>query len=358
MFIVDAHLDLAYAALNFDRDLRQPLDVVRRREPADPGQRGIATVTFPALQEAGVGLIFGTLFVLPANNPIAALTETAAYNTPDEAHQQAMAQLDYYHRLADADDSLRLVGDLASLAEVVASHQAEGEEKRPLLGIVPLMEGADPIRRPEEAELWYERGLRLVGLAWDDTRYAAGAWRGNGGLTGEGQQLLETLADWGFIVDLTHLSEKASHEVMDRYEGTIVATHNNARALVSGERHFSDEQIRRLGEERDGMIGVVLYNRFLREGYSKGDPKEQVTLDHVVDHIDHICQLLGNADHVGIGSDFDGGFGAADIPAELDSVTDLPLLATRLQDRGYTAEQINGIMGGNWLTLLRHTWAA
>jgi membrane dipeptidase len=353
MFIVDAHLDLAYSAVNFNRDLRQPLAVVRRQE-LDPGPRGITTVTFPELQRGGVGLIFGTLFVLPAESAVTGLGDVVTYATPDEAHQQAMTQLDYYRNLADAGEQLRLVGDRAALEEVVASHQNEGAA--PLLGIVPLMEGADPIREPEEAELWYERGLRLVGLAWDDTRYAAGAWRGSGGLTEDGQRLLELMADLGFIVDLTHLSEKASHQVMDRYEGPVVATHNNARALVPGERHFSDEQIRRLGQERDGMIGVVLYNRFLRAGHSKGDPKELVTLDHVVDHIDHICQLLGNAGHVGIGSDFDGGFGAADIPAEMDSAADLPLLAGRLQARGYTPENIEAIMGGNWLAFLRRVW--
>ena len=355
MFIVDAHLDLAYTAVNFNRDLRQPLATVRQHEP-NPGPRGITTATFPELQRGGVGLIFGTLFVLPANAPIPGLTDALTYQTQAEAHQQAMTQLDYYHRIADESDYIQLVGDLASLEAVIASHQTKAAP--PLLGIVPLMEGADPIRDPAEVELWYERGVRLIGPAWDDTRYAAGAWRDGGGLTKDGYHLLERLAEFGFIVDLTHLSEKGSHQVMDRYEGPIVATHSNARALVPGERHLSDEQISRLGQERQGMIGVVLYNRFLKAGHDKGDPKELVTLDHVVDHIDHICQLLGNADHVGIGSDFDGGFGAADIPAEMDSVADLPLLADRLQTRGYTAEQINAIMGGNWLTFLRRAWAS
>jgi membrane dipeptidase len=353
MFIVDAHLDLAYTAVNFNRDLRQPLTAVRQTEPK-PGPRGITTATFPELQRGGVGLIFGTLFVLPATTPIPGLTNALTYRTPAEAHQQAMTQLDYYHRTADETSYVRLVGDLAGLEAVVASHQTAGAER--LLGIVPLMEGADPIREPAEVEMWYERGLRLVGPAWDDTRYAAGAWRGRGGLTKDGEHLLERLAEFGFIVDLTHLSEKASHQVMDRYEGPVVATHSNARALVPDERHFSDEQIRRLGQERQGMIGVVLYNRFLKAGHGKGDPKELVTLDHVVDHIDHICQVLGNADHVGIGSDFDGGFGAADIPAEMDSAADLPLLADRLQARGYTAVQIQAIMGGNWLAFLHRVW--
>lgn len=353
MFIVDAHLDIAYNALNFGRDLRHSLSELRQAEKGKDSQRGIATVALPELQRAGVGLVFGTLFVAPATSPIARSDEIKAYHDADEAHQLAMAQLDYYHRLADEEARIRLVGDLAALDEVVASHRPD-HEGDPLLGIVPLMEGADPIRRPQEAEAWYERGLRLVGLAWDDTRYAAGAWRGSGGLTDDGYRLLEVMADLGLVLDLTHMSEEATLQALDRYEGSIVATHSNARALVPGQRQLSDDQIRRLGE-RDGVVGVVLYNVFLRSGHHKGGAKEDVTLDHVVAHIDHVCQVLGDAKHVGIGSDLDGGFGAVDVPAELDSVADLPLVVDRLRDRGYEEEDVANVMGGNWLNVLRRT---
>jgi membrane dipeptidase len=81
-----------------------------------------------------------------------------------------------------------------------------------------------------------------------------------------------------------------------------------------------------------------------------------VTLDHVVAHIDHICQTIGDAAHAGIGSDLDGGFGAADIPAPLDSIADLPQIATALAAKGYSETDIAGIMGGNWVNLLRRTW--
>lgn len=352
MFIVDGHLDLAYNALNYGRTLTQPVTVIRAAEGSNP-PNGIATVSVPTLQAAGVGLVFSTLFVLPAGNPLRYNAAEQVYRDAEEAHRLAMAQLDYYHRLADAHEKVRLVGDLAALDEVVASFEAENGR---LLGLVPLMEGADPVREPAELEMWYERGLRLIGPAWDDTRYASGAWRGSRhGLTKDGYRLLEQMAEFGFILDLTHMSEKAALEALERYEGAVVATHSNARALVPGERHLNDTQIRLLGE-RDGVIGVVLYNRFLRTGHGKGDPKELVTLDHVVAHVDHICQLLGDARHVAIGSDFDGGFGAADIPAELDSVLDLPLLADKLRERGFAEADVTAVMGQNWLNVLDTAW--
>lgn len=353
MIIVDAHLDLAFNALNNGRDLRLPLAGLRGKE-AVPGSKGIATVTYPELRRGSVGLVFGTLFVTPATSPMGAGEGEIVYRNATEAHRHALAQLDYYRRMADEIDEVRLVGDLASLEEVVASHNSDQGER--LLGIVPLMEGADPVRAPEELESWYERGLRLIGPAWDDTRYSAGAWRdGRAGLTREGYRLLEVMADFPFILDLTHMSEKASLEALERYEGPVVATHSNARALVPGERQLSDLQIRSLGE-RGGVIGVVLYNAFLRANQRMGDPRQKVTLDHVIAHVDYICQLLGNADHVGIGSDFDGGFGADDIPLEMDSVADFPMIAAKLLERGFAAEDVAKIMGGNWINVLRRTF--
>jgi membrane dipeptidase len=354
MLIADAHLDLAYNVLEHGRDLTQPLAAIRTAEKGH-GRNGIATVTLPELQKGNVGLVFGTIFVMPAASHLAAIGTKVGYKNTGEAHRQGMAQLDYYHRLADEQSNVRLVTDLNSLEEVVKSFENETNH---LLGIVPLMEGADPIREPAEAELWYERGLRLIGLAWDDTRYASGAWRGSKhGLTKEGRQLLEVMANFGFILDLTHMSEKASLEALDSYPGTIVATHSNARALVPGERQLSDSQIRLIGE-RNGVIGVVLSNSFLKAGHRKGERKELVTLDQVAAHIDHICQLTGSATYVGIGSDLDGGFGTADIPHELDSVADLSKIGDKLLERGYAQSDVENIMGGNWLTLLRRTFSS
>ena len=353
MFIVDAHLDLAYNALQKRRDPRRKLAELRAAE-APEFKRGIPTVSFSAMRRAGVGLVFATLFNSPQDDPFPdGSDEDERYTTPEEAHRLGMQQVDFYRRLVDEDESLRLVTDKATLEEVVASHR--GERARPLLGLLLLMEGADHIRAPEETELWRDAGVRVIGPAWDDTRYCDGAWRGSKrGLSLDGRRLLDVMADLGLILDLTHMSEMAALQALDAYAGPVVATHANARVLVPTERQLSDQQIRLIGE-RDGVIGCVLFNAFLRAGYRKGDSKELVTLDHIVAHIDHVCQLIGDARHAGIGSDLDGGFGAADIPTPLGSIADLPLIAGALRDKGYSEDDVTGIMGGNWVDLLRRT---
>ncbi len=350
MFIVDAHLDLAYNALEFGRDLTRPVAALRKTEARRPAGDGPITVTFPSLRDAGVGLIFGTIFVEPFDRrkPGRKLT----YRNEQEAHRLAMRELDYYRRMVDKLEYLKLVGDVAALDAIVSEPADPGERQ---VGIVPLMEGADPIREPAEVELWYERGVRIIGPAWDDTRYAGGAWRSGGGFTPAGLELMERMAELGMILDVTHLSETACFEALDRYQGAIAATHCNARALVPMERHLSDTQIRRLAE-RSAVIGIVLFNRFLKRGYEFTDPRESVTLEHVVAHIDHICQLLGDAGHLGLGSDFDGGFGAQHVPVELGSVSDIGKIALALRERGYAEGDIRSIMGLNWLRFLRESW--
>ena len=101
------------------------------------------------------------------------------------------------------------------------------------------------------------------------------------------------------------------------------------------------------------MAGIVVKNRFLKAGYTRTDPKETVQRSDGVAHIDYVCQLLGDAAHVGIGSDFDGGFGREHIPTEMDTIADLRLIAPALRERGYGEEDISNIMGGNWMARLR-----
>ncbi|MDT8306666.1 MAG: membrane dipeptidase, partial [Anaerolineae bacterium] len=207
MFIIDAHHDLAYNAIRYNREVRLPLTDLRERERKTPAE-GVPTVSIPTLLEGRIGLIFGTLFSMPIQrNVFMPDNKKLVYENPDQAHAVALAQLDFYQRLADEVEQIRLVRNLPELEEVVASH-VEGEDG--LLGIVALMEGADPVREPAELEEWYERGVRLIGPAWDDTRYAGGAWREGSGFTREGFALMEGMADLGFILDITHLSDKAA----------------------------------------------------------------------------------------------------------------------------------------------------
>ena len=357
--IIDAHLDLAYNHLGFGRDLTLSVADIRHKERRlRPNPAGIITTTLPALREGNVGLVFATLFTLPiryATN--SGVSEAVVYKDADSAYTAALRQLDYYHRLADEIEYVRLVTDLSTLNEVVESHKPRDDEQEPerLLGLVPLMEGADPVRAPEELEEWFGRGLRLIGPAWTNTRYAAGAWDGREGFTKEGFGLMEVMADMGFILDITHLSEKASFEALERYEGPIVATHCNARDLVPGERQLNNSQLRTLAE-RGGVSGIVLCNSFLRRGHGKSDDRERVPIDYIVAHIDHVCQVTGSADHVGIGSDMDGGFGLLNTPFGIDSSADLHKIGTALKERGFETDHIDQIMSGNWLRILRGAW--
>jgi membrane dipeptidase len=118
------------------------------------------------------------------------------------------------------------------------------------------------------------------------------------------------------------------------------------------DRQLTEQAIDRIAE-RGGVIGVVPYNKFLMGEWRPGDHRALVTMDHIVTQIDHICQRLGTSSHVGIGTDFDGGFGLDKIPAELDSIADLGLIGEALGTRGYSQEDVEGILGTNWLSILR-----
>jgi len=132
----------------------------------------------------------------------------------------------------------------------------------------------------------------------------------------------------------------------------LLASHSNPRGVVPGDRQLSDALIAGIAE-REGVIGIVPYNGFLRRDWRRGDRKERVTLADVVRAIDYVCQRVGDAEHVGLGSDLDGGFGSESAPAELDTVADVPKLATALGEHGFEAAHIRAIMGGNWLRWLR-----
>ena len=350
MVIIDGHLDLAYDGLVNGRNLQQSLQELRDQEKGRH-PAGVATLTFPELKEANVGVVFGTIFTQLANRRDIETSPNLLYHDQAQAHKAAMAQLDFYHRLADENETIRLVRSQAELTAVLQSHES-GE--RPLLGIVPLLKGADPIREPEEVELWVERGVRIVALAWDDTHYAAGSLRGSRfGLTKSGYQLLEIMADFGTIADVSHLGEQAALAVLDSYPGPIIASRGNARALVPLAHHLSDTQIQLLGE-RGGIIGISLFNPDLRRSHRMGEAKQWVTIDHVVAHIDHICQVLGDAEHVGLGSGLAGGFGTADVPTGIQSVADFKAIGEGLKQKGYGVGEITAVMGQNWQRLLQN----
>jgi len=354
--IIDAHEDIAWNILTFGRDPTRSVAETRTREAATPipQQQGDTLLGYPDYVRGGVAVVLATLHVTPLRRKLHEW-ETVTYATQADAYRLARAQADAYHRLAeDHAGKFQLVTDQATLDEVLETWSGD-PPAAPRIGLVMTIEGADCVQEPQELPDWFAAGVRVVGPAWSGTRYCGGT-REPGPLTPDGLRLLQIMDDLGMMLDVSHMAEQAYCEALDRFSGTIIASHSNARALLDGspvpDRHLGDAMIRRL-VERDGVIGVVPYNRFLKGGWLPEDGRAVVTLEHVIWQIDHICQLAGDAQHTGLGSDFDGGFGLNQIPAGLDSIADLRFIGESLARSGYQPTDVDAILSGNWLRMLR-----
>lgn len=362
MLVVDAHEDLAWNMLTFQRDYLRPVAETRRLEIGSEAvqQNGETCIGYPEWVAGNVAIVFATLFVAPRRSTLSATKGENSYSTSDEAYDLYSQQLDAYHTwVANHPDHLALIHTRSDLEQVLTTW-SDGYEGPRKVGLVVLMEGADGVRTPTEVEHWKKQGVRLIGPAWNRTHYVGGTGE-PGGFTDSGIVFLQEMANHNLILDLSHLADEAVPQAFDHFPGMIVATHANARALLPSarfpERHLTDTAIKGVAE-RNGVVGIVLANFFLRDGYGRDSHRTDVTLEHIAAHIDHMAQLVGHTDHIGIGSDFDGGFGLSRIPTGIDSVADLQRIGDHLSQRNYTDTQVEGILGGNWLRVLRTTLEA
>jgi membrane dipeptidase len=349
--IIDAHQDLAWNILAFGRDYTRPVAETRRLEdeagaPAIQHQ-GHTLLGWPEYQQGRVAIVFGTLFVTPGKHRHD--WETIFYTNFDEAYRLYRDQLDLYHELTDRHpEYFRLIGSRADL-ESVLGHWADASAETHPVGILPLMEGAEGVRSPQELELWWEAGVRIIGLAWAGTRYCGGTGE-PGPLTDEGRLLLKAMAGIGFTLDISHMDELSARQSLDQYPGPVIASHANAAAIIpeyAGNRHLPDDVIKAL-ISRGGVIGLVPSCMFLNYGWKRGEPRQGISLEMVAAHVDYICQMAGSARYVGFGSDFDGGFGVEAVPGEVDSIADLQKLGPILAAKGYKDEEVAAIFSGNW----------
>lgn len=349
--VVDAHEDIAWNVASFGRDYRGSAWQIRRAEHGGPipGYNGNAMLGRTEWLIGRVGLIFATLFAAPARHRYGEW-DTQSYADSRAAYDVYSRQLDIYHRFVDQNPGFQLVLTQADLDSVLATWAPEKSIADRRIGLVILMEGADAIQDPAQVEDWYARGLRLIGPAWEATRYAGGTHE-PGPLTSEGFALLEAMAGLSMILDLSHLAEEACFQALDVYPGTVIASHSNPHRFLPTSRGLSDTMIRRIAEH-DGVVGIVPYNRFLKPGWARSDPRNRVPFSLVADAIDHVCQITGSVDHVGIGSDFDGGFGLEHTPEGFDSVADFQRLAPLLESRGMSPSDVSAILSGNWLRML------
>jgi len=357
MLAFDAHLDLSLNALGgFNRDLRLPVHEIRRREAGMTGKgRAAGTTAFPDMRRGKVGICVATQLAgcMPGPSPI------AGWMSPEQAWSETQGQLSWYRAMEEAGE-MRQITNVRELDEMLALwNDTSIPDDKKAIGYILSLEGADSIRTVGHLEKAWEQGLRAMGPAhYGVCRYALGHDK-VGPLPAGGKELIQEMDRLGMILDVTHLSDECFWQALDIHQGTVWASHSNCRALVPDPRQFSDDQLKAL-IARGGVVGAALDAWMMVPGWIRGKTTPQevgLKLEVICDHIDHVCQLAGNALHSGIGTDLDGGYGTEQTPEDLDTIADLARIPAMLQKRGYKDEDIANIMHGNYLRLLREAWA-
>jgi len=355
MFTIDAHLDLSMNAMEWNRDLRKSIIEIRGREKGmtDKPDREKATVSLPELRKGGIGLVVATQlgrYVAP-ENPL------KGWHSPEQAWAQTQAQLTWYRTMEDTGEMIQIT-DLKELeAHIALWNDGKPNDKKPI-GYILSLEGADSFITVRNVEIAYRCGLRAVGPAhYGPGRYANGT-DAVGKMNQQGLDLLKKMEELNIILDATHLCDDAFWQALDYFNGAVWASHNNCRTLVNHNRQYSDEQIKAL-IDRGAVIGAAMDAWMIVPGWVRGQSTPQNTncnLEKLIDHMDHICQIAGNALHIGIGSDLDGAFGKEQCPYDIETIADISKMEGLLAKRGYSGFDISNVMHGNWLRFLRKNW--
>lgn len=355
MLILDAHLDLSMNALEWNRDFTRPVSDIRAREQGmtDKVDRGRGTVSLPEMRRGQIGITVAT--------QIARYVKTSntlpGWHSPAQAWAQTQGQLAWYRAMEEAGEMVQIT-DLAGLDRQLRLWMREPPPDAPI-GYILSLEGADSFVTVGHLERAYALGLRAVGPAhYGPGTYAQGT-SATGGIGVRGRELLTEMDRLGVILDATHLCDDSFWEALDHFKGPVWASHNNCRSLVAHDRQFSDEQIKAL-IDRGAVIGAPLDAWMMVPNWVRGTSTPQnmnLTLQQMVDHMDHICQIAGNARHIGIGSDLDGAFGTEQTPADVDTIADLQRVPDLLRARGYSEADVTLVAHGNFVRFLRTAWA-
>ena len=381
MLIFDAHLDLAMNALEWNRDLTRSIDQIRQRENGmtDKPDRAKGTVCLPEMRRGGIGLCVATQIARIEHN---AYSPVFGWRSQEQAWAQTQGQLAWYRameeagrmaQIKDADGLKRHfrlwsetpLGSFSSSSskdtggdkDYEDEDEEDGRRKLPI-GYILNLEGADSIVTLKHLERSYEQGLRAVGPAHYGPGVYANGTDATGGFNAKGRELLKEMQRLGIILDVTHLCDDCFWEALDLFSGPLWASHQNCRALVPRNRQFSDEQIKAI-VQRGAVIGAALDAWMLVPSWVRGKTTPEsagLRLEKIVEHIDHVCQLAGNARHSGIGSDLDGAFGREQSPADLDTIADLSRIPALLKARGYSEEDVTLIAHGNFVRFLTEAW--
>ena len=355
MIIFDAHLDLAWNAIDWNRDLRKPLFEIRDREKGmkDKPDRGRGVVSLPELRRGNIGLVVATQIArsVAPDNPL------AGWHSPEQAWAQTQGQLAWYKAMEE-EGEMKQVNNIDSLEKHLEEWKDVKLNDQKPIGYILSLEGADSLITLKNLETAYLYGLRAIGPAhYGPGRYANGT-DASGQMNNIGLELLKEMEKLNIILDATHLCDDAFWQALEFFHGPVWASHNNCRALVNHNRQYSDEQIKAL-IDREAVIGGAMDAWMMVPGWVKGKSTSlemNCNLEKLIDHLDHICQIAGNTSHIGIGSDLDGAFGKEQCPFDIETIADEQKIPSLLKNRGYTDEDIFNVMQGNWLRFLRRVW--
>ncbi|MFT5386541.1 MAG: membrane dipeptidase [Saprospiraceae bacterium] len=353
LFIIDGHLDLSMNAMEWNRDFRMPIGQIRNLEEnlKDKPDRGNSTVCFPSMREGNIGLCFATLIARYAkpDHPL------GGWNSPEQAWGMVQAQLAWYNEM-ERQGELIMIKNKADLDKHLESWNNENDYQS--IGFLLTLEGADSIVTIDHLDVLYEKGLRAIGPAhYGPGTYAYGT-DSEGSIGERGKQLLKRMDELGMVLDATHLCDTSFWEAMDYFNGSVWASHSNCRSLVDHNRQFSDEQLKLL-IDKNAVIGIPTDAWMMVPNWERGVSHPDTTpvlLDQMIDNMDHICQIAGNANHVALGTDLDGGFGKEQCPSDIDTIADLQKLSGLLEKRGYPETAIEAIFSGNWLRKLEEVF--
>ena len=265
MGIIDLHCDILPKLLEYKRSLFKNdchFDIERA-------------------QQAGLILQIMSLFTMPADS-----------NT---CLRNILFQIDHFYQELDNNAAyLYLVNDSQSIRET--NHRGK-------IGCILHLEGAEALGNDDEIlRILYKLGLRSIALTWNARNLLAdgvGEGQQAGGLSVKGKELVRTLEGMNLLLDLAHLSEKGFFQVLENYNKPVMVSHANAASLCNHQRNLNDAQLSSLAEN-GGIVGVTQVNSFIKPG--------NCTIDDFIDHIVFISNLIG-AEHVALGSDFDGSDG-------------------------------------------------
>jgi membrane dipeptidase len=359
MIIIDAHLDMAMNAIEWNRDYRRSVEEIRtmERDMTDKIDRAKGVVSLPDLRKGKIAVVVATQLARFSENN--GNMPGSGWNSPHQAWAMTQAQLAWYQAMAEAGEMVQITTKAQLDSHIALWENTAIDDATKPVGFVLSLEGADSLVNLSYLEKAYSYGLRAIGPAhYGPGRYAPGTGM-TGGLTKEGRELVKEMDKLGMVMDATHLTDEGFDEALDLFQGQVWASHHNCRSLVPHQRQLNDEQIKRL-VERDAVIGGCLDVWMMKPNLKQRqiNPREiGADLEVLIDHYDHICQITGNSLHIAIGSDLDGTFGTEQSPYDLDTIADLQKYQHLLAKRGYSNADIENIFHKNWLRLMRKALA-